>query len=81
MIAHTTAFVTPFVEHWLEREISQWVWTIRTILISNIIKISFGRIGTIRRPTVTPDIRIPPFHFNHRLWTTAVAKQKNPLGQ
>ena len=24
-IAHTTAFVTPVVEHWLEREISQWV--------------------------------------------------------
>ena len=24
-IAHTTAFVTPFVEHWLEREIAQWV--------------------------------------------------------
>ena len=25
MIAHTTAFVTPVVEHWLEREIVQWV--------------------------------------------------------
>ena len=24
-IAHTTAFVTSVVEHWLEREISQWV--------------------------------------------------------
>ena len=24
-IAHTTAFVTPVVEHWLEREIPQWV--------------------------------------------------------
>ena len=24
-IAHTTAFVTPAVEHWLEREIAQWV--------------------------------------------------------
>ena len=24
-IAHTTPFVTPVVEHWLEREISQWV--------------------------------------------------------
>ena len=23
-IAHTTAFVTPVVEHWLEREIAQW---------------------------------------------------------
>ena len=25
MVAHTTAFVTPVVEHWLEREIGQWV--------------------------------------------------------
>ena len=24
-IAHTTAFVIPVVEHWLEREIGQWV--------------------------------------------------------
>ena len=24
-IAHTTAFVTSVVEHWLEREIAQWV--------------------------------------------------------
>ena len=24
-IAHTAAFVTPVVEHWLEREIAQWV--------------------------------------------------------
>ena len=24
-IAHTTAYVTPVVEHWLEREIAQWV--------------------------------------------------------
>ena len=24
-IAHTTAFVTPVVEHWLEREIAPWV--------------------------------------------------------
>ena len=23
--AHTTAFVTPVVEHWVEREIAQWV--------------------------------------------------------
>ena len=25
MIIHTTAFVTPVVGHWLEREIAQWV--------------------------------------------------------
>ena len=26
-ITHTTAFVTPVVEHWLERELAQWVHT------------------------------------------------------
>ena len=29
-IAHTTAFVTPVVEHWLEREIAQWVKIVET---------------------------------------------------
>ena len=29
--AHTTAFVTPVVEHWLEREIAQWVHHERSI--------------------------------------------------
>ena len=29
-IAHTTAFVTPVVEHWLEREIAQWVYPMTT---------------------------------------------------
>ena len=24
-ITHTTVFVTPVVEHWLERELAQWV--------------------------------------------------------
>ena len=28
-IAHTTAFVTPVVEHWLEREIAQWVFPMK----------------------------------------------------
>ena len=27
--AHTTAFVTPVVEHWLEREIAQWVHSMK----------------------------------------------------
>ena len=35
-ITHTTAFVTPVVEHWLEREIAQWV----------------HHEGSIRRPIV-----------------------------
>ena len=28
-ITHTTAFVTPVVEHWLEREIAQWVYPMK----------------------------------------------------
>ena len=28
-MAHTTAFVTPVVEHWLEREIAQWVHSMK----------------------------------------------------
>ena len=28
-IAHTTAFVAPVVEHWLEREIAQWAHPIK----------------------------------------------------
>ena len=30
-VAHTTAFITPVVEHWLEREIVQWVHHERSI--------------------------------------------------
>ena len=33
-IAHATAFVTPVVEHWLEREIAQWVVRTTTININ-----------------------------------------------
>ena len=33
-IAHTTAFVTPVMEHWLEREIAQWVSTFNDIFIT-----------------------------------------------
>ena len=32
-IAHTTAFVIPVMEHWLEREIAQWVKTNKTASI------------------------------------------------
>ena len=28
-IAHTTAIVTQVVEHWLEREIAQWVYPMK----------------------------------------------------
>ena len=28
-LAHTTAFVTPVMEHWLQREIAQWVYPMK----------------------------------------------------
>ena len=51
-IAHTTAFVTPVVEHWLEREIAQW---------------NPPHEGSIRRPiaprtnALTTELHITPF--------------------
>ena len=30
-IIHNTAFVTPVVEHWLEREIAQWVHPMKDV--------------------------------------------------
>ena len=52
-IAHTMAFVTPVVEHWLEREIAQWVHPMkdrsddpshheRTLLPRSYISLSYG---------------------------------------
>ena len=60
-IAHTTGFVTPVVEHWLEREIAQWVHPIkdwsddpshheRTLLVlprSYISLLGYDEVGTI----------------------------------
>ena len=50
-ITHNTAFVTPVVEHWLEREIAQWV----------------HHEGSIRRPitplvnALTMELHVAPF--------------------
>ena len=38
-IAHTTAFVTPVVEHWLELDPSEVLWTI--IIISSLGSLSY----------------------------------------
>ena len=56
-IAHATAFVTPVVEHWLEREIAQWVYPMkdrsddpshheRTLLPRSYISLQNGRFDT-----------------------------------
>ena len=36
-IAHTTAFVTPVVEHWLKREIAQWVHRLKVLISYGLI--------------------------------------------
>ena len=36
-MAHTTAFVTTVVEHWLEREIAQWVHSFNDALNTLLI--------------------------------------------
>ena len=41
-IAHTTAFVTPVVEHWLEREIAQWV--IVTVVVVVIVVVVIVKV-------------------------------------
>ena len=52
-ITHTTAFVTPVVEYWLEREIAQWV----------------HHEGSIRRPiaslanALTTEIHLAPASY------------------
>ena len=47
-IAHTTAFVKPVVEHWLEREIAQWVHPMMDR--SNDYLMEVAHISPIHRP-------------------------------
>ena len=35
-ITHTTAFVTPVVEHWLEREIAQRAYNLETMCVPTV---------------------------------------------
>ena len=47
MIAHTTAFVTPVVEHWLEREIFLFEVDVSVLYVSNAIfsSVSWGQFS------------------------------------
>ena len=53
-IAHTTAFVTPVVEHWLEREIAQWVAGDRSDHIAHTFNV---HPSLLYRPGRTPGSR------------------------
>ena len=45
-IIHTTAFVTPVMEHWLEREIAQWVHPMKDrFWESNVLFINTVDVG------------------------------------
>ena len=70
-ITHTTAFVTPVVEHWLEREIAQWVHPMKnrsddpshheqTLLPRSYISLpeEVGRLQLVTRDQVNPNIKI-----------------------
>ena len=58
-ITQTTAFVTPVVEHWLEREIAQWVHPIyREGAICSCVVRAFAH-GAMAR-------RIDPSRWTHR---------------
>ena len=37
-ITHTTAFVKPVVEHWLERKIAQWVFQLGLTALRYIVE-------------------------------------------
>ena len=39
-IAHTTAFVTPVVEHWVEQETVQWIFKLRLEIKSKVISVN-----------------------------------------
>ena len=45
-IAHTTAFVTSVVEHWLEREIAQWEEKEELVSIRTNINKSYTNLKT-----------------------------------
>ena len=68
-IAHTTAFVTPVVEYWLERELAQWVHPMknrsddpshheRTLLPRSYISLREGQNGACRMMLVKGSILI-----------------------
>ena len=45
-ITHTTAFVTPVVEHWLERKIAQWVFC-NCVLCPRVANTSCNSLSSI----------------------------------
>ena len=67
MITHTTTFVTPVVEHLLEREIDQWV----------------HHEGSLRRPSspwadaLTTDLHLAPHTYIHTYMHASTTKIKN----
>ena len=64
-IAHTMAFVTPVVEHWLEQEIAQWVYHEGSIL--QFIA-PWADALTTYQTECNLDLLSPPSPFDANLW-------------
>ena len=57
-IPHTTAFVTPVVEYWLEREIAQWIHSMKSYLMTNTnMKYSVKTVQDNKRALI-PDLKL-----------------------
>ena len=87
-ITHTTAFVTPVVEHWLEREIAQWVHPMkdrsddpshheRTLLPRSYIALRFrGRKAMFHLPTHSTYLILQLYGISIWLRTTRITRKE-----
>ena len=66
--AYTTAFVTPVVDHWLKREIAQWVHHERSI----------RRPVTPWSNVLTTELHLAP-HFNGEIWIYIYPYMEKPI--
>ena len=73
-IAHTTAFVTPVVEHWLEREIAQWVHSMKD---RSDDPSHHERTLYLWATSRSPVCRATIYHSNHRLQYGGINKEYN----
>ena len=73
-ITHTTAFVTPVTEHWLEREIAQWV---HPIIVHRVCKLNI----TLKSARIQLRVTIvSSYYYYHNLLIKAVVKLRSFCG-
>ena len=72
-IAHTTAFVTPVVEHWLERDISlEGIFKLKQSRISHTVNLRLS----IAKQNIDLCFRYEDRKVDHRLRQTAIKLHK-----